>query len=158
MAGIGGGKSKGKSGSRDSELSEEQAKILKSREAKYQKYFFPAMLGELQETEGTGLTPQLAQTSLSNINQAYQGAQVDVNRSLAQRGITGGFQKSALVQLEASRAGAAADAVTKAYLQNKDRRSGLIGQAVAGSPVPTTSAEYHRSSKESSWDAKASIG
>ena len=136
------GGSKSKSEQHETKLSSTQATILKNREAMYQKYFFPAMLGELQQTEGQGMTAQLAQTGLANLNQAYQGAKTDVSRSLAQRELTGGFQGSAMAGLEVARAQGAADTVNKAYLQNKQLRGGLIGQALQASPTPTQSAQY----------------
>jgi len=143
------GKSRGRT--RDTALSKEQASILKGREAQYQQYFFPVLLDEIRQTEGTGRTAQLAQTGLANVNKAYQGAQRDVAKSLAQRELTGGFQGTALAGLETARANAAAQTVNQAYNQNKQMRQGLLQVAMGASPQPTTAAPLHSSQKQRSW-------
>jgi hypothetical protein len=137
-------KDSSRGGTSDTKLSAEQAKILKNREAMYQQYFFPAMLDELRSTEGPGQTARLAQSGLANVNKAYQGAERDVSRSLAQRELTGGFQGTALAGLQTARAEAVAGTVNDAYLQNKQLRHGLIGMALQASPQPTTAAPLHQ--------------
>lgn len=141
------GSPESKSETRDSKLSNTQADILKSREQMYKRYFFPELLGELRSTAGDGQTSQLAQGNLRNINQAYQGARDDINRNLAQRELTGGFQGSALAGLEIARANAASAAVSDANLQNRQLRQGLIGMGIGASPTPTTAVAYHQKSK-----------
>ena len=132
---------------KETPLSTAQADILKSRESLYQQYFAPALIGDLQATEGAGRTADIAQGNLANVNQAYEGAKMDVGRSLAQREITGGFQGTALAGLEIARAGAASDAINQASAQNRQQRSSLIQLGIGSSPQPTTAAPYATRSK-----------
>jgi len=138
------GGSKSKSKTKESTLSRAQAKILESREQLYRQFIFPEIKAELGQSNAQSNINQFAQAGLANVNQAYEQAQTDVKRSLAQREVSGGFQGSALTGLEAARAGAAATAMNNAFAQNKQYKSNLLNIATSMSPQPTTAAPFHQ--------------
>jgi hypothetical protein len=157
MGSIGGGSSKQSSRSKESKLSKEQASILKRREEQYQAFFFPRISAEIGATAGDGMTNELAQTGLANVNRAYHGAKRDIARNVAQREVSGGMGELIRAKADIARADASTDVVNSAFRENKQMRHGLLAMAAQGMPQPTQAAPFHQRSKGSSWNARGSF-
>ena len=130
----------------ESSLSRAQASILKERNAAYNSYFKPILQGELKATEGDGLSATFADQSMQGVNASFQNAERDLGRSIGQRGVTGGMLGSSLAALHGARATTAANTASRATLQNKQLRHGLLGMGLDMSPKPTTASPFHSKS------------
>jgi hypothetical protein len=138
------------SSTKESQLSKEQARILRVRESAFKQYIEPVLRAELQETEGQGQTNKLADVSRANLDASYRDASRGLQRSLAERGVSGGFERSALAAMSSAEAKSRADNATQAYVANKEQRRGLLGLAMQTvAPQPTSAAPFHQNQKQS---------
>lgn len=138
------------SGERETALSKEQAKIVKSREALFNRYIWPELRADIQATSGEGQVAQWAQPGVADVNRSFQSAQRGMERSVAQRGLVGsGFEAAGVSGLQQARAGALADAFSKARMANKEERMKLLQMGGAFAPTPTQAAPTLSSSRAS---------
>lgn len=138
-----------KSGSRESSLSKEQARILGQRDAEYRNYYAPMIRAELKQTEDGTMQSALADHAMGAVDKNYQQAKRNLTQSLDQREVEGGFRTSALTGLEVARMNAGAGAQAGAYSANKQHRTGLLNMAAGMSPRPTQAVAYHQESSSS---------
>jgi len=134
------GSGSSKTRARETTLSIEQAKILKSRENLFRSFILPQLQAGVEAAEGFGQTAELAQVGLANVQRAFQAGSADLQRSLARRGVTGGLQQQGLVGLEVARAQSAAEVSNQAFLQNINQRNQLLAFSLQQSPQATTAA------------------
>ena len=126
---------------KETQLSKEQAVILKQREAQYQKYIFPELIQELEEVDlkTTDLPSQQAQTQA--ISRASQQAGSRLQSDIAQRGLSGtGVEVQALGALQQTRQSALSDAYYNAQQAQDQKKMNLLQMGGAFSPTPTTAA------------------
>lgn len=138
----GGGSSGGSTTTqKETELSKQQAAILKQREAQYQKYIFPELLQELEESDQETVSlPQLRQQTQA-VNRASQQAESSLSQDIAQRGLSGsGVEVQALGALQQGRTSALADAYYNAQQAQEQKKINLLQMGGAMSPTPTTAA------------------
>lgn len=123
----------------ETQLSKEQAAILKQREEQYQKYFFPELVKNLQEvSKETALTPTL-QSNVQVVNQQAGSAKVQFTQDMAKRGLSGsGTEAQGLAALSNSKSNLLANAYYQAQQANQAQKSNALQLALAASPTPTT--------------------
>jgi hypothetical protein len=126
---------------KETQLSIQQAEILKQREAQYQQYIFPELIKELEEVDlkTTDLPSQRAQTQA--INRASEQAGSKLQSDIAQRGLSGsGVEVQALGALQSTRQSALSDAYYNAQQAQDQKKMQLLQMGGSFSPTPTTSA------------------
>jgi hypothetical protein len=133
MMGSGGGKTE----IERSPLEKKQKEILDSREAFYQSTIQPELLEFFEATKNFELNKdfeapsasQLASQQVNTLNQSYGQAGEQLQRSLAQRGLSGsGVEAGSLALLGGAQAEAVGGAVNQAQLQSMMQRNQVISQ------------------------------
>lgn len=150
----------------ETQLSKEQAAILKQREEQYQQYFFPELVKNLQDvSKETALTPTL-QSNVQAVNQQAGSAKVQFTQDMAKRGLSGsGTEAQGLAALSNSKSNLLANAYYQAQQANQAQKSNALQLALAASPTPTTASplgqiSYGQGSQSSSgwgWGAQAKV-
>jgi len=139
----------------ETQLSRQQAEILKEREAQYQEYFFPQLIGAFKELEQGGMSPQVAKAT-EQAGSAFQGAQNAFEKAIARRGLyASGVESRGLAQLGAARASALSNIYQQAEGDRFARRNQLLQMGGSLSPTPTTAAPMGQNS--SRFNAKVGI-
>lgn len=133
------GKQSNYSTTTETQLSKEQAAILKQREEQYQKYFFPELVNSLQDaSKETALTPTL-QSNVQAVNQQAGSAKTQFTQDMAQRGLSGsGTEAQGLAALSNSKSNLLANAYYQAQQANQTQKNNVLQLALAASPTPTT--------------------
>jgi len=140
------------SSTRETSLSIEQAKILKSRQADYEKYFLPELLDMLNETKTDSFQNVARDTQQAQIAKSYQASADKLSQQMAQRGLSGsGVESLALSRMGSDRAYATSELAQKAKMANEQKRMNLLQMGGTLSPQPTTAAPLSQSSKQSSF-------
>lgn len=146
---MGGGyqqsKSSGKQGSEskfvESQLSLEQAKILKNREVQYQEYFFPEIVNQLEEAKTATINNPAFNKTAKAVSAGAETAKGQLAESMARRGITdGGSAIAGELSIEQARGSALAEAYFNSQLSQKSQLNSILQMGGALSPTPTTAA------------------
>jgi len=140
-----------KSGSSSSEttLTKEQGKLLKEREKQYQAYFFPRLVGMLEEAESGKLDPGVAQAA-AGTERAFRGAQTALDRSIAQRGLQdSGVGVLGQAQLFGTKASALSNLYQTAASDQFNKRAQLLQMGGSLAPTPTTATPMKQQSSAS---------
>ncbi len=134
----GSNKSSGGSTTTETAISKQQAEILKNREALFQRFVWPELRRDLQTSGEQGQASPWQQQAAMGVNAGFRGAERQVQRGAAQRGLTGsGVEAGALSGLQSARTSALSDAMLKAQMAQKEERSKIMQMAGAFSPTPT---------------------
>lgn len=142
------GASSSKGSSRESQLSQEQAKILQSREAQYQALIFPELRQAITDANSPAEQSRTAQPVVSAVNSAYTGARTAMNQDLARRGIAdSGMAAQGAMSLQQARVSTLADAYAKAIEAQRQSRVQLMQMGGSLSPQPTSAAPMQSTEK-----------
>jgi len=151
--------SRSSSSQKESPLAVAQRGILNNREAQYQSYFFPALATEIKSLEARDGEPSGAEArQIGAVSQAFDQQQVQLDRSLEQRGITGGLSALAQTQLATARANSVGAATVAAGENRKSRLTQLVQIGGGMSPTPTTAAPILSRSSSKSRSRSFSMG
>ena len=139
----------------ESQLSKEQAKVLKSRNKWFETDILPIIDNGLQATQDNSLiTSNMAQQTYG-INQNYKQAKQSFGQAMAQRGLGGtGVEAQGLSSLQNTRAQNLANAYYTAQQQNKDEKMNYLQLALQMSPSTSTAAPtLSKTGNDTIWNA-----
>jgi hypothetical protein len=143
------GGSKSESKTRETELSREQARILRIRQEQYEQYFFPEIVRELQSSSDTAA---LARPQVEDIGLSQQVATKQFESQMARRGLAGsGVEAAGLSNIQEAGMQARSGALQSALMQGRQQRMSALQMGLSGSPTPTTAAPLGQESKASSF-------
>jgi len=139
------------SGTRASELSQEQLGILQERRAEANNYFFPELKNAIAENSaGTKQFDAAMAQQAGAINTAYNAAQKATEQSLAQQGLKGsstGIEAAMKAANNRARSSSLAQAYYNQLAQGQQNKINLLNTMGAMMPQTTNSAEYYSSSQ-----------
>ena len=145
------GGSDSRSETKETQLSKQQASILKEREAQYQEHFFPEMIEELKAADAGTMESTYMQGQTKAINNSSAEAQSTFTNAMNQRELTGtGTEAQGIVALSSAKSSALADAYYKTKVQGKQDKLNVLQMGGAMSPTPTTAAPMGQESTGSS--------
>jgi len=150
------------SGTRASELSNEQLGILQERRQMANNYFFPELQQSIAEnTEGTKQFNAGVAQQANAINTSYDAAQKATEQSLAQQGLKGsrtGVEAALTAANNRARSSALAQAYYNQLSQAQQNKMNLLNTMGAMMPQTTNSAEYYSSSTSQGTSESQSAG
>ena len=150
------------SGTRASELSNEQLGILQERRQMANNYFFPELQNSIAEnTEGTKQFNAGVAQQANAINTSYNAAQKATEQSLAQQGLKGsrtGVEAAMTAANNRARSSALAQAYYNQLSQAQQNKMNLLNTMGAMMPQTTNSAEYYSSSTSQGTSESQSAG
>ena len=150
------------SGTRASELSNEQLGILQERRQMANGYFFPELQKSIAEnTEGTKQFNAGVAQQANAINTSYDAAQKATEQSLAQQGLKGsrtGVEAALTAANNRARSSALAQAYYNQLSQAQQNKMNLLNTMGAMMPQTTNSAEYYSSSTSQGTSESQSAG
>lgn len=123
-------------------LAKQQGQILKQREAAWQSFYRPILDESIVATNTQGAATPGLESARMDVNRSFMDAKRKLGQSLSERGVSGGFEGSALAGLHVAEANATADAVSRAKLDQDNRQSQLLQLARSAAPTPTSAAPY----------------
>lgn len=159
-AGRSGSSSSSTSNTVESALSREQLGILKQRESQYQQMFFPELVSGIQENSvGSDTFNAGMQQRSAEVNAAFNASERKTNQNLAQQGLLGqssGVQAAITAAGNRSRSSALAQSYYDQLTSANQNKYNFLTLGTAMSPTPTSSADYHSTTKSksdaSSWN------
>ena len=138
------------SGTRASELSNEQLGILQERRDMANNYFFPELQNAIKEnTAGTKQFDAAMAQQAGAINTSYNAAQKATEQSLSQMGLKGsptGVEAALTAANNRARSSALAQAYYNQLAQSQQNKMSLLNTMGSLMPQTTNSAEYYSSS------------
>lgn len=139
------------SGTRASELSNEQLGILQERRDMANNFFFPELQNAIKEnTAGTKQFDAAMAQQAGAINTQYNAAQKATEQSLSQMGLKGsstGVEAALTAANNRARSSALAQAYYNQLAQAQTNKQNLLNTMGAMMPQTTNSAEYYQSSQ-----------
>jgi hypothetical protein len=156
MGSTGSSNSSSSGKSKETQLSLEQAAILKSRESQYQQFFFPEMVSELKKTNDPAEQLNSLQPQIKAINTGYLGAKSQLNADLQRRGIAdSGIAVQGTTALQQARVSSLSEAYAKASAEQQAKKLQLLQMGGSMSPTPTSAAPLGSTQKSESGSGPA---
>ena len=134
----------------ETQLSKQQASILKERESQYQEFFFPELIEELEAADNGVMGSNYMNGQTKAINSASGQAQASFTNDMNKRDLTGsGTEAQGMVALSNAKSSALSDAYYKTQTQLKSDKLNALQMGGAMSPTPTTAAPMGQESSGS---------
>ena len=150
------------SGTRASELSNEQLGILQERREMANNYFFPQIQNAIAENTAGSKEFNAGMAQQANaINTSYNAAQKATEQSLSQMGLKGsqtGIEAAMTAANNRARSSSLAQAYYNQLSQSQQNKMNLLNTMGALMPQTTNSAEYYSSSTSQSTSESQSAG
>ena len=150
------------SGTRASELSNEQLGILQERREMANNYFFPQLQQSIAENTAGSKEFNAGMSQQANaINTSYNAAQKATEQSLAQQGLKGsqtGIEAAMTAANNRARSSSLAQAYYNQLAQGQQNKMNLLNTMGALMPQTTNSAEYYSSSQSQGTSESQSAG
>lgn len=150
MGGGGGEKSSSHSSTSESALSQEQLKILRTREQQYNDWFFPELKKATAETDlNSSVGAARFSQMTGDINKSFASSEKQLTQGLSQQGMLGGpsgVQAALRAKNQRARASALATAYYDTLQDQQGKKANLLQLGASMMPTPTTSAQYHQNS------------
>ena len=150
------------SGTRASELSNEQLGILQERREMANNLFFPELQKSIEaNTAGTKEFDAGMALQANAINTSYNAAQKATEQTLAQQGLKGsqtGIEAAMTAANNRARSSSLAQAYFNQLSQGKQNKMNLLNTMGALMPQTTNSAEYYSSSQSQGTSESQSAG
>jgi len=146
----GGSKQQSTTEQKETQLSIQQAEVVKQRQADYEEFFKPEILEELREADLATTDQPTLRRNVEATNLAADQAESKMTSSIAQRGLEGsGAEIQGLAALGGARQNALSRDFFAAQEAAKNRKDMILQMGAGLSPQPTTAAPLATASSSS---------